>query len=70
MNQKNYKKSKIIKIFILLLLIMLIATCVVYSFYVKKNGKETLKNEFFRYIGNHDLNFFIENPIYSQITEK
>ena len=71
MNQKdNSKKPKLIRIVILFLLIVLIATYIGYSYYIKNNGKEALKNEFFAKIVNHDLAFFMDSPIYKKIDEK
>lgn len=54
----------------LFLLIVLIVTYIGYSFYMKNNGKEALKNEFFSKIKNHDFAFFIEQPIYTKIMDK
>lgn len=66
----NNKKSKIVRILILFLLLILIAIYIVYSYYIKSNEKEALKNEFFSKIGNHDFAFFVDNSRYTKIVDK
>lgn len=70
MKQESSKKSKIIRIILIFLLILLIITYIGYSYYVKNNGKEAIKSEFFSKIGNHDLAFFGDWGVYSSIAEK
>ncbi len=70
MNQNHSKKRKIIRIVMIFLLFVLIITYIGYSYYMKNNGKEALKNQFFSKIKNHDFAFFIEQPIYEKMIDK
>ncbi len=70
MKLDHSKKSKIIGISLIFLLILLFVTYIGYSYFLKNNGKEAIKSEFFSKIGNQDLAFFLDSAIYSKIGDK
>ena len=61
------KKRKVVKILIVFLILILVATFIAYSYFQKTSENEKIKNEFYSMLAKNDISFFTTNDLYDNI---